>query len=78
MTVHHLKTEPGIFETMESGKKLFDYRKNDRDFKIGDCINIVAYYPETDSCGSSIDFEVTYILYGGKIWVAKGILYTST
>lgn len=34
--VHFLKTHQGVYVEMMAGKKTFDIRKNDRDFRIGD------------------------------------------
>lgn len=34
--VHHLKTWPEFFDDVVSGRKTFEIRKNDRDFKVGD------------------------------------------
>lgn len=34
--LHFLKTHQGVYLEMELGKKLFDIRKNDRDFRVGD------------------------------------------
>ncbi|KKK69992.1 hypothetical protein LCGC14_2928500 [marine sediment metagenome] len=74
MTIHFLKTDHETYRNMESGEKTFDYRKNDRDFKVRDKVTLRDYFPdirgrytqEYDVYGSSIDFEITYILYGGK------------
>lgn len=36
MKTHILKTDPEVFDLVNSGRKLFEIRKNDRDFKHGD------------------------------------------
>lgn len=36
MTTHRLKTWPLYFEMVRAGRKPFEYRRNDRDFKAGD------------------------------------------
>jgi len=38
MQVHELKTLPKYFEMVVSRKKLFEWRKNDRDFHAGDLL----------------------------------------
>ncbi len=69
---HFLKADHDIFCDVKEGKKLFDYRKNDRDFKVGDWINLTDYYPKTKSSGDSIDLEITYIMHGGKFGLPDG------
>lgn len=34
--IHQLKTEHGFFEDVISGRKTFEVRLNDRDFRVGD------------------------------------------
>ena len=35
-TRHNLKTEPGYFASVKTGKKNFECRKDDRNYKVGD------------------------------------------
>lgn len=48
MDVHTLKTWPEYFEAIWSGKKNFEIRKADRDFKVGDCLILLEYDPEAN------------------------------
>jgi len=63
---HHLKTETEYYQAIERGKKKFELRKNDRDFKVGDML----YLEETvkgEYTGRILPpFEIMYILTGGK------------
>ncbi|MGC4668415.1 DUF3850 domain-containing protein, partial [Enterococcus hirae] len=36
MKTHELKILPEYFEAVTSGRKKFEIRKNDRDYKVGD------------------------------------------
>lgn len=45
MDVHKLKTWPLFFQAIVSGEKTFEVRKNDRDFKVGDCLKLLEYDP---------------------------------
>ena len=38
MSVHELKILPEYYKAIESGRKIFEVRKNDRDFKVGDTV----------------------------------------
>lgn len=41
--VHYLKLDVKYFEEIKLGKKKFEIRKNDRDFKIRDVLKLIAY-----------------------------------
>lgn len=40
MTTHELKLDIKYFEDVKNGKKNFEIRKNDRDFKVGDILKL--------------------------------------
>ncbi|OXM11246.1 RNA-binding protein [Enterococcus faecalis] len=46
-TIHELKILPTYFEDVIVGKKTFEIRKNDRDYKVGDILILNEY-----TCGS--------------------------
>lgn len=61
--IHELKTWPEYYEAVRSGKKNFEVRKNDRDFKVGDRLSLQEYDPINKRyTGRSIGFTVKYIL----------------
>jgi hypothetical protein len=67
-----LKTWPGPFEAMRAARKTFEYRLNDRDFQVGDCLVLQEYNPEYDSLsGEAILRRVVYLLPGGKFGVPE-------
>lgn len=41
--IHELKTINPFFQKLAEGKKTFELRKNDRDFKIGDVLFLKEY-----------------------------------
>lgn len=63
MSKHLLKTVQPYYGQVESGLKTFECRKNDRDFEVGDYVNLVEYDPNTDTyTGKFIEVKITYIL----------------
>lgn len=62
-TKHFLKTWPKLFDAMIAGAKTFEYRKNDRDFRLGDLLVLQEYDPETKVySGFETVFRVRYML----------------
>lgn len=45
-----------------SGKKPFEIRRNDRDFKVGDCIALNEFDDQGGYTGESAMFEITYVM----------------
>jgi ASC-1-like (ASCH) protein len=43
MKTHELKLDIKYFDDVKSGKKNFEIRKNDRDFQVGDVLQLKAY-----------------------------------
>lgn len=43
MTIHELKISPIYFWDVYNGKKMFELRKDDRDYKVGDLITLREY-----------------------------------
>jgi len=63
MTIHKLKTWPEYFEAIITGRKNFDVRKNDRNFQVGDRLDLLEWNPETgEYTGRFCNREITYIL----------------
>lgn len=61
--IHDLKTWPDNFLQVVCGRKTFEIRKNDRDFKSHDILHLQEYNPETkEYTGQACSFKVTYIL----------------
>lgn len=64
---HDLKTWPEPFEAVWSGRKNFEIRRNDRDFKVGDTLLLREYEPEKQAyTGREVSRVITYIVYGGQ------------
>jgi hypothetical protein len=65
VAVHDLKTWPDFFQAIVDGVKTFEIRKNDRDYKVGDTLNLMEYAPGPDEyTGREIRKSVVYLLNG--------------
>ncbi|HES2369692.1 DUF3850 domain-containing protein [Streptococcus canis] len=58
---HYLKLHPKYFDDVKSEKKNFEVRFNDRDFKVGDILNLNEYYNGYYT-GRFVERRVTYVL----------------
>ena len=71
--VHRLKVWPEYFQALNDLKKNFEVRKNDRDYRVGDCLILQEWDPVTELySGDWIEAEVSYILHGGQFGIAEG------
>ena len=62
-TVHQLKTWPNFFNEILSGIKPFEFRYDDRGFKVGDILLLQEWDPKKKSfTGNAVEKKVTYIL----------------
>jgi len=64
--VHVLKTWPKYFQAIIKGDKTFEVRRKDRNYKVGNILNLLEFDPvKNDYTGKSIMVRVTYILDEG-------------
>lgn len=62
LVIHKLKIQPQYFKEICNGKKSFEIRKNDRDFKVGDKLLLQEYLSETkEYTGRVIERKITYL-----------------
>jgi ASC-1-like (ASCH) protein len=67
--IHQLKTLPEYYHAINTGRKTFEVRKNDRDFQIGDILILKEY--DKGYTGNEIKVKLIYILYGGQFGIDK-------
>lgn len=60
---HELKIAPRWFEDVQSGRKNFEIRRNDRDFKIGDYL-LLKEWERGKYTGREITRKIQYIYEG--------------
>jgi len=66
MKIHELKCWQVYYEALENGSKTFEYRKNDRNFQVGDMLSITLFDPAKNTLFKNhiLYFIITYILQG--------------
>ena len=70
MKIHELKTHPIYFKHILDGTKNFEVRFNDRDFQVGDRLDLIEYNPESQEyTGVHCHRFVSYILKGGNFGI---------
>ena len=63
--IHELKVWPEEYQLLQIGKKEFEIRKNDRNFQVGDSINLREWNPKTALyTGRWMVRRITYIIQG--------------
>jgi hypothetical protein len=66
---HQLKTLPEYWIAIAEGIKPFEVRKNDRDFQVGDILDLVWFDGERVDPSRIVQRRVTYILRGGQFGI---------
>jgi hypothetical protein len=73
MKTHLLKTIQPYFDDISLGKKPFELRKNDRNFKLGDIILLIEYNPVSDQIiPKIIATRVTYFMGDNHAGIEQG------
>ena len=68
---HFLKTETKYYQLSKLGYKNFEIRKNDRDFRVGDIVNLQEVVEGIPTGRQLLGKEITYIFYGGQYGLDK-------
>ena len=62
---HVLKCWPAAYDATRDGRKLFEYRFDDRDYEVGDQLVLLQWDPHAELySGDGILMDVTYVLRG--------------
>ena len=73
MKVHQLKTWPIFFEAVLNGTKTFEFRLNDRNFQVGDKLDLMEYDPDAEGyTGRHCHRFVSYVLDANPFFDFKG------
>lgn len=60
--VHELKILPEYFRAVKEGKKTFEIRKNDRNFNVGEYIDLREYSIDKGYTGNKLCLKIVYII----------------
>lgn len=69
--VHELKIVPEYFRAVKEGKKKFEIRKNDRNFKVGEYIDLREYSRDKGYTGNRLCLKIVYIIESD--WFPQGL-----
>lgn len=75
---HELKCWISSYEAIERGEKPWEFRRNDRDFQVGDVLKLDKWDPGMRYGGGyvwphvTLRRRVTYILHGGQFGIPVG------
>jgi len=72
MTRHELKTEPDVFEATWAGRKTAEYRRNDRNFGVGDQLILKEWSREGGYTGREVAAVISHVLEGPRFGVPTG------
>lgn len=77
MTLHVLKTWHIPFNEIVNGSKRFEIRCNDRNFSVGDTLQLREWHHENGYTGRAIECAVTYIACGPDWGLPTGLVVMS-
>ena len=70
---HELKIFPQFFNAVQSNRKTFEVRKNDRHFRVNDILILKEWDPSTQKyTGRELERHVTYILDNPSFGLQEG------
>lgn len=72
--IHVLKTVAPFFDDVWNNRKEFEVRKNDRDFKVGDRLQLLESEPPPGQNPRFILKDIKYILPGGQYGIESGFV----
>ena len=75
---HQIKTWPGEFEAVRTGRKCHEVRRNDRGYCVGDFLILKEWNPATEQyTGRAVLRRVTYLTPSCAWGLPKGICVMS-
>lgn len=73
--IHVLKTWPKYFQSIKHGFKTFEIRRDDRNFQLGDYLELKEWNPDEEKyTGDKLLKRVNYIMWGPIFGLEKGFV----
>jgi hypothetical protein len=78
MRTHYLKTWPDVFEETWTGRKVHEWRRDDRDFGLWDRVVLEEFEPAGERyLGRTIEAEITSISRAPEWGIPEGFVVFS-
>jgi uncharacterized protein YqfB (UPF0267 family) len=77
MNQHDLKITPEYFDDIVSDIKTFEVRRNDRDFKVGDILRLMEYFPSDNSYSGEDVYATVKCIFDHPMYVKDGYVIMS-
>ena len=78
MATHELKSWPGQFQALWTGRKRAEFRRDDRHYEVGDKLDLREYDPDAAvHTGFRIQARVTHVVRGPEVEVPAGYVVLS-
>jgi len=69
---HYIKCETQFYQDVESGNKKFEFRKNDRNYRVGDMVYLLESVGGIKTGRVMDSVEIKYILHGPAFGLPDG------
>ncbi|MBL4831298.1 MAG: DUF3850 domain-containing protein [Aliivibrio sp.] len=72
LTLHELKILSTHFTEVLAGRKTHEVRLNDRDYQVGDCLNLREIEESGEYTGQEMNVQICHVLHGGQFGLDDG------
>lgn len=70
---HDVKLWPKVYDAVEADLKPWEFRKNDRDYQVGDTLHMRSWCPDAEAYdGREMCRRVVWMLPGGQFGIPEG------
>ncbi|TOH54203.1 hypothetical protein CGI80_00515 [Vibrio parahaemolyticus] len=71
-TLHELKIQSVHFTEVLAGRKTHEVRFNDRNYQVGDCLNLREIDENGHYTGQEMNTQICHVLHGGQYGLEEG------